>query len=57
MSMQNCSCHTQSMTVGKTMNTEQMIAVNKRMKIKRGWNGGGCNSAGAKENGDRKERG
>lgn len=35
------------------MNTEQMIAVNKRMKVKRGRHGGGCNSAGAPENGDR----
>lgn len=43
------------MRAGKTMNTEQMIAVNKRMKVKRGRNGGGHDAAGTKGNGDWKE--
>lgn len=39
------------------MNTEQMIAVNKRVEAERGRNGGGFDAAGTRGNGDWKERG
>lgn len=38
------------------MNTEQMIAVNKRMKVERGRSRGGHDAAGTERNGDWKER-